>query len=239
MLTRRKALTLGAGLLLPSITYGAAKDITTKITKWYVGSHAFVVRARREKYSTKIVSAKEITGNDFASTQEIQEKTGAYAVFNGSNFERDGSPSGLYVHRGNIVHQFVREKGDGFIYTDRDGQVKIIGSSGLSSFIPVMVEAIQVNLVSAGKVIFYRPYRGDIRLPRTFVGLSDNGLVAAVFKNVTFALGDKLMRDYGCHIVAALGEGNSSSACDKFGIKSFRKGDSLEERVPNFLVIYD
>jgi len=237
-ITRREALMFGAGLFLPSAVYSTARDMTTTIKKWANGSHAFIVRAKNEKYGCQIVSAREIIGNDFALTQEIQEKTGAYAVFNGSFFDRNGLSSGLYGRRGDIKKQFVRGRGEGILYTDKDGQVKIIGSSGISAFRNVMVDAIQVNLLSAGKARFYRP--DNVRLPITFVGLSNNNLVAAVLKKVSLPLGDEIMRnDYGCNIVVELGHGDSSSACDKFGRKSFRRGDSLEQRVPNFLVLYD
>lgn len=231
MLTRREALTLGVSLLLPFSSYSAARDITTKIIKWNRGSHAFVVRARREKYVAEIVSAKEVTGNDLASTQEIQERTNAYAVFNG----RYG---GLYVHQRRTVSSFVRGKTNGFLYTDKDGQVKLIGDTALSSFMPIMVDAIQVKLFSAENFKFYSPYE-NTRTSMTLVGLSNSGLVAAVLKDVTYAIGDRLMKSYGCNIVAILDSGNSSSAHDKFGRISFRRGDSLEERVPNFLVIHD
>lgn len=231
MLTRREALTLSFGILLPSLVHGAARDITTKIIKWNRGSHAFVVRARREKYVAEIVSAKEVTGNDFASTQEIQERTNAYAVFNSKN-------SGLYVHQRRTINPFVRGKTNGILYTDKEGQVKLIGDTALSSFIPVMFDAIQVKLLSAGNVKLYSPY-GNTRTSMALVGLSDGGLVAAVFKDVTYTIGDGLMKNYGCDIVAILDSGNSSSAHDKFGRTSFRRGDSLEERVPTFLVIHD
>lgn len=230
-LTRRKALGLVVGLLLPFLANGAARDITTKIIKWNRGSHAFVVRSRREKYSAQIVSARDITGNDVASTQEIQERTGAYAVFNCRN-------RGLYMHQGRIINPFVREKSDGLLYTNKGGQVNIVGDTALSAFMPIMVDAIQVDLLSAGNVKFYNPY-GNTRTSITLVGLSDSGLVAAVFKDVTYTIGDELMRDYGCKIVANLDSGSSSSAYDKFGRSSFRRGDSLEERVPNFLVMHD
>lgn len=215
------------------------EGIETRVKSWGNGNHAFIIEASSGRYCAEIVTAKEITDKDTSTSKEIQEKTGAYVVTNGGFFEPDYSPSGLLICKRKMINDFTLGKGDGILYTDSNGQANIIRRNDFDKRKKEIVDAVQLTLLSIGNNKLHNKNYEDRMLPRTLVGINNNGLVGVVFKSTNFAYADNYMRKtFGCSIVAALDGYFSSSAYDKFGRTSFRKGDVKEIAVPNFFVLY-
>jgi len=236
----RSGLIAVAGLAATSMLEAEANGIETIRLAWKNGNRAFVTKAQNGKYRADIVSSKEITGNDYSTTQEILQKTGAYVCFNGSFFENDGSPSGLYIRKGETKHQITQGKGDGVLYADPNGQIHIIAVDDFEGFKNQIIDAVQVNLLRHNDVVMYVANVGAQISPRNLIGMTNNGMVDAIFKDTNFTLGDRYMKQsHNCHTVAALDGYTSASASDRVGGSSYMKSDRLEERkVPNFIVLY-
>lgn len=242
-----KALVGSVGLTLTQGCLRLPKyGILTEITGWEESRHIFVTKAEHKKYRAKIVTAADIVGKTFAGTKEILDATGADVCFNGSFFENDGSPSGLLITNGKIKHPFIPGKGDGVLHIDRGGQIHISAMTLrlLKRYInrrDDFVYALQLNLLSRNSDILYRWWRKAKVTPRNFIGISDLGIVEAIFKDTTLAKGDEYMRRvHNCHTVGALDGGGSASAVDRSGGRSYRPdlGDKREVKVPNFVVLF-
>jgi len=245
-LTRRTFLTgLGlaaASMFLPRCASIPDRRIAVEARGNEDGTHLFVTRLPHGSYRSRIVTARDVVGETFAHTADILEATDADICINGSFFEADGSPSGLLIIDGEERHPYIQDKGDGILYTDEDGALDLVF---MNQFIPIReraVEAIQINLLSMDGVTFYRRWRRDAKLvPRNFIGIHDEGIVNAIFKDTNFVLGDEYMkRVHDCRVVGALDGGGSASAVSKSGLSSYREDldDTREVRVPTFVLFY-
>ena len=229
-------------LFTPHLLNASNRGIVTHKEELDRENQVFITRAKEGEYLAKIVTAKEVTGKTFAMTKEILEATGAFICFNGSFFEHDGSPSGLYVGDRREIHPFFHRKGDGVLYIDRNRQIHIIPKYDLSKHRDHIVDAVQINLFTSGDMKFYedKEYRKEV--PRNFIGITDDGIVDVIYKDTNFTYGDRYMREaHGCIVVGALDGGGSASAIDMLGNTSYdeTQNDSFERPVANAILLYE
>ncbi len=205
-------------------------------------NHVFITSARHGRYLAKIVTAREITGKTFATTTEILDATGAFVCLNGSFFEDDGSPSGLFVTDHRCANTVIYGKGDGILYVDKDRQLKMISKYHFSEHRDRMVDALQINIFSEENMKLYEDNEHKRRVPRNLIGLSPDGIVDVIYKDTNFTLGDRYMRGvHGCTVVGALDGGSSASAVDRLGRSSYSESqkDRPEAAVANFILLYE
>ncbi len=217
-----------------------SKGIITQSKKWNNKNHAFITQALEGTYFAEFVLAKDLFGKERATTKEVLERTNAKVCFNGSFFEKDSSPSGFYVHKGTLLHEYVSGKGDGILYLNRKNTLSVVPFSEFSKIKSEVVSALQLNLLRYKSVPNY-PFLPDSPcLPRNFIGFFEECLVNVIFKNTNFTKGDIYMKEsHSCFTVAALDGGPSASAFDSSGKSSFKEGDVSEVPVPNFIVLYE
>lgn len=244
--TRRgflRGLGLTAGLLAaPRNLWGDNASIVTGKRVIDDKNHVFITTARHDRYLAKVVTACEVLGKTFATTGEILSATGAFVCFNGSFFEGDGSPSGLYVCDGSYKNRIIYEKGDGILYIDRARQIHIISKYHYSEHKDKIVDALQINLFTENDLKLYEDKLNRRRVPRNLIGIRPEGIVDVIYKSTNFTLGDRYMRTvHGCTVIGALDGGSSASAVDKLGKSSYRedRGDRPEAAVANFVILYE
>jgi uncharacterized protein YigE (DUF2233 family) len=244
--TRRRFLSglgLTAGLILAGPDLRAdTPPIVTERRVIDEHDHVFVTTARHGRYLAKVVTALEVLGKPFATTAEILAATGAFVCFNGSFFEGDSSPSGLYVCDGAYKNPVMYDKGDGILYIDRARQIRIISRYRYAEHKDEIVDALQINLFTEGDLKLYDDKEYKRRLPRNLIGIGPEGVVDVIYKSTNFTLGDRYMKArHGCTVVGALDGGSSASAVDKLGRASYREdlGDRAEAAVANFLILYE
>jgi hypothetical protein len=232
-----------AGLMLSGREAPAlGPSIITERSRLDDKNHLFITTALHDRYLAKVVTARAIVGKTFATTPEILAATGAYACFNGSFFEGDGSPSGLFVVDGLLEKPIVYGKGDGVLYIDRRRQIHIISKYHFSDHRDKIVDALQVNIFTEGDLKLYQDKEYKKKVPRNLIGISPEGIVDVIYKNTNFTYGDRYMRlAHGCTVVAALDGGGSASAVDKLGRSSYceAQGDRREDGAANFIVLYE
>ncbi len=234
---------IGLMLILPLCAHIPTDwDITSNVNL-ESGDRLFITKVEHGTYRAKIVSAEEILGKRFARTGEILEETGADICLNGSFFEADGSPSGLYISNRSVKSPYVPGKGDGILFTNKNGELNL---APLTTFLKYettdFVDAVQLNLLSLGDDILYQWWRWHTKeVPRNLIGINGRGVVDVIFKNTNFVLGDEYMRSiHKCYVVAALDGGGSASATDKLGNGSYDENldKRREARVPIFILIF-
>jgi hypothetical protein len=205
-------------------------------------NHVFITSAKHGRYLAKIVTAREITGKIFATTTEILDATGAFVCLNGSFFEDDGSPSGLFVTDRRYGNSVIYGKGDGILYVDKDRQLNMISKYHLSEHRDRIVDALQVNIFTEEGLKLYQDKEHRRRVPRNLIGLSPEGIVDVIYKDTNFTLGDRYMRGvHGCTVVGALDGGGSASAVDRLGRSSYSENqkDRPEAPVANFILLFE
>jgi uncharacterized protein YigE (DUF2233 family) len=244
--TRRRflqGLGLAAGLFVAGTDLRAdGPPIVTESRVIEGRNHTFVTTARHGRYLAKVVTALDVLGKPFATTPEILAATGAFVCFNGSFFEGDSSPSGLYVCDGLYKNPVTYDKGDGILYIDRARQIRIISKYHYAEHEEEIVDALQINLFTEGDLKLYDDKEYKRRLPRNLIGIGPDGVVDVIYKNTNFTLGDRYMKAiHGCTVVGALDGGSSASAVDRLGRASYREdlGDRGEAAVANFLILYE
>ncbi len=234
---------IGLMLILPQCAHVPTEwDITSNVNLEN-GDRLYITEVEHGTYRAKIVSAEEILGKRFARTGEILEETGADICLNGSFFEADGSPSGLFISNRIVKSPYVPGKGDGILFTDKNGELKL---TPLTTFLKYettdFVDAVQLNLLSFGDDILYRWWRWHAsKVPRNFIGINERGIVDVIFKNTNFVLGDEYMKSiHECYVVGALDGGGSASGIDRLGKKSYDENldKRREVRVPIFILIH-
>jgi hypothetical protein len=232
-----------AGLILSGREAPAlGPSIVTERSRLDDKNHLFITKALHDRYLAKVVTARAILGKTFATTPEILRSTGAYACFNGSFFEGDGSPSGLFVVDGVREKPIIYGKGDGVLYIDRRRQIHIISKYHFSDHRDKIVDALQVNIFTEGDLKLYQDKEYKRKVPRNFIGISPEGIIDVIYKSTNFTLGDRYMRSaHGCKVVAALDGGGSASAIDKLGRSSYceGQGDRREDAAANFIILYE
>lgn len=229
-------------LLLPQCAHVPLDKITSTVDL-KSGDRLFITKLKHGTYSAKIVTAEEIVGEKFARTREILEATDADICLNGSFFEADGSPSGLFISNREIKSPFVPGVGDGVLFTDKKGELHLMP---IKTFLKYdsddFVDAVQINLLSLGDNILYRWWRWYAKeVPRNLIGINRRGVVNVIFKNTNLVLGDEYMRYvHKCTVVGALDGGGSASAVDRLGRGScaLENYERREARVPIFIVIF-
>lgn len=244
--TRRgflQGLGLAAGLLVaPRNLWGDGASIVTGKRMIDDKNHVFITTARHGRYLAKVVTACEVLGKTFATTGEILAATGAFVCFNGSFFEGDGSPSGLYVCDGSYKNRIMYDKGDGILYIDRARQIHVISKYHYAEHKDEIVDALQINLFTEKDLKLYEDKQYKRRVPRNLFGICPEGIVDVIYKSTNFTLGDRYMRGvHGCTVIGALDGGSSASAVDKLGRSSYRedRGDRPEAAVANFVILYE
>ena len=234
---------IGLMLILPRCAHVPTEWDVTSNVNLESGDRLFITKLEHETYRAKIVTAEEILGKRFARTSEILEETGADICLNGSFFEADGSPSGLYISNRSVKSPYVPGKGDGILFTNKNGELNLIP---LTTFLKYettdFVDALQLNLLSLGDDILYRWWRWHAKeVPRNLIGINKWGVVDVIFKNTNLVLGDKYMRSvHKCYVVGALDGGGSASGIDRLGNGSYDKDIDKwrETRVPIFILIF-
>ena len=242
----RRAFLRGMGLATVCLTCGSelladGPPIVTQ-NRLIDEDHVFITSARHDHYLARVVTAREILGKTFATTGEILDATGAFVCFNGSFFEADGSPSGLFVCGGLQKNPVTYGKGDGILYIDRSRRIHIISKFHYAEHKENFVDAIQINLMTEGELKMYEDKTYKKLVPRNFIGTTPEGIVDVIYKNTNLTYGDRYMRQtHNCTAVGALDGGGSASAVDRLGKSSYKEGrrDRREAAVPNFIVLYE
>jgi uncharacterized protein YigE (DUF2233 family) len=243
----RRVFLRGMAVAAASLAFGGrvladGPPITTRSIPFGGDNHVFITSARHDRYYARVVTAREVLGRTFATTAEILAATGAFVCFNGSFFEADGSPSGLFVSGGSYKNPVIHDKGDGILYIDRSRRIHVISKYRYAEHRENIVDALQINLFTEGDLKLYEDKTYRRRLPRNLIGMTEDRLVDVIYKDTNFTYGDRYMKDaHGCTVVGALDGGSSASAVDKLGGSSYResRGDRPEAAVPNFIVLYE
>ncbi|MBN2223559.1 MAG: phosphodiester glycosidase family protein [Deltaproteobacteria bacterium] len=243
----RRTFLRGMGLVTASLAWrrelpADGPPITTQARRIDDDNHVFITSAPHGRYLARVVTAREVLGKTFATTGEILASTGAFVCFNGSFFEGDGSPSGLFVSNGSYKSPVTYDKGDGILYIDRTRRIRIISKYHYAEHKDNIIDALQINLLTEDDLKLYEDKTYKRRLPRNFIGTTPEGIVDIIYKNTNFTFGDRYMKEiHGCTVVGALDGGSSASAVDKLGKSSYNesRGDRPEAAVANFIVLYE